>query len=139
MKTVTVFNTTRGVGITLLVYHLAWMFRELGYRVIMVDLDPQSNLTSAFLEDEELEKLWPDGPHPQTILGALDKLINRLGDMEAAARVINLAGMLVDYVHGFSRIVPADVKEITDIVFQHNAENLEAFLLGGFLAHTAQR
>ena len=65
-------------------------------------------------------------------------VINRLWDMETAARVIDLAGMLVDDMGRFGRIVPANVKEITNIVFQHNAENLEAFLVGGFLAHTAQ-
>ncbi|MDO8630071.1 MAG: ParA family protein, partial [Phycisphaerales bacterium] len=60
MKTITFFNNKGGVGKTSMVYHLAWMFRELGYRVIAVDLDPQSNLTSAFLDEETLEQLWPD-------------------------------------------------------------------------------
>jgi cellulose biosynthesis protein BcsQ len=85
MKTITFFNNKGGVGKTSLVYHLAWMFREVGYRVIAVDLDPQSNLTSAFLDDEKLEELWPDSPHPKTILGALHQLIHRLGDIVSIA------------------------------------------------------
>ena len=32
-----------------MVYHMAYMFSELGYRVLAADLDPQSNLTSMFL------------------------------------------------------------------------------------------
>lgn len=83
MKTITFFNNKGGVGKTSLVYHLAWMLCELGHRVIAVDLDPQSNLTSAFLEDDELENLWPAGAHPETILGAIDKLIEHLGDITA--------------------------------------------------------
>ena len=49
MKTVTLFNNKGGVGKTTLAYHLAWMFREIGLNVLAVDLDPQSNLTTAFL------------------------------------------------------------------------------------------
>jgi cellulose biosynthesis protein BcsQ len=37
------------------------MFSEMGKRVVAIDLDPQANLTSAFLPEEILEVLWnPD-------------------------------------------------------------------------------
>lgn len=54
----TFFNNKGGVGKTSLVYHLAWMFSEMGKRVVAIDLDPQANLTSAFLPEEDLEVLW---------------------------------------------------------------------------------
>lgn len=54
----TFFNNKGGVGKTSLVYHLAWMFSEMGKRIVAIDLDPQANLTSAFLPEEELEILW---------------------------------------------------------------------------------
>lgn len=63
------FNNKGGVGKTSLVYHLAWMYADLGLRVIAADLDPQANLTSAFLDEGRLEQLWPDGPHTNTIFG----------------------------------------------------------------------
>lgn len=57
----TFFNNKGGVGKTSLAYHLAWMFSEMGKRVVAIDLDPQASLTSAFLPEEELEMLWdPD-------------------------------------------------------------------------------
>lgn len=57
----TFFNNKGGVGKTSLVFHLAWMFAELGKRVVAIDLDPQANLTSAFLSEDDLEILWnPD-------------------------------------------------------------------------------
>ena len=43
------FNSKGGVGTTSLVYHLAWMFNDLGVKVLAVDLDPQADLTAAFL------------------------------------------------------------------------------------------
>ena len=59
----TFFNNKGGVGKTSLVFHLAWMLSELGKRVIAIDLDPQANLTSAFLSEDDLEALWDgDGP-----------------------------------------------------------------------------
>lgn len=43
---------------TFLVYHLAWMYAELGYTVVVVDLDPQAVLTASFLVEEKLDELW---------------------------------------------------------------------------------
>lgn len=56
----TFFNNKGGVGKTSLVYHLAWMLSDLGYRVLACDLDPQANLTAAFLDEGRLENLWDD-------------------------------------------------------------------------------
>lgn len=81
MKTVAFFNNKGGVGKTSLVYHLAWMYHELGERVVAVDLDPQSNLTTAFLPVERLEQLWQDQEHPHTILGAIQPLMDHSGDL----------------------------------------------------------
>lgn len=54
----TFFNNKGGVGKTSLVFHLAWMFSELDKRIVAIDLDPQANLTSAFLSENDLESLW---------------------------------------------------------------------------------
>lgn len=40
------FNNKGGVGKTTLVYHLAWMYADLGIRVLAGDLDPQANLST---------------------------------------------------------------------------------------------
>ena len=50
----TFFNNKSGVGKTSLVYHLSWMLSRLGIKVLVCDLDPQANLTAAFLEESEL-------------------------------------------------------------------------------------
>ncbi len=81
VKTVAFFNNKGGVGKTTLVYHLGWMYQELGLGVVALDLDPQANLTAAFLKEERLEELWLDGESSKTILGAVQPLLDRLGDL----------------------------------------------------------
>lgn len=83
MKTVAFFNNKGGVGKTSLVYHLAWMFAEHGVKTLVVDLDPQANLTSMFLNESRLERLWPDGDHPDTVYGAISPILRGTGDIHA--------------------------------------------------------
>lgn len=75
------FNNKGGVGKTTLVYHLAWMYSELGARVLAADLDPQANLTAAFVDEDKLEELWPDDDYRPTIYGCLQPLIRGTGDV----------------------------------------------------------
>ncbi len=75
------FNNKAGTGKTSLVYHLAWMYADLGTRVVAADLDPQANLTAAFLDEDRLELLWPDEDHPDTIFGAMQPLLQGTGDI----------------------------------------------------------
>lgn len=51
------FNNKGGVGKTTLVYHVAWKVADLGYRVLAADLDPQANLTGAFLDEDQPEEI----------------------------------------------------------------------------------
>ena len=80
MKTIAFFNNKGGVGKTSLVYHIAWMFAERGVPALAVDFDPQSNLTSMFLDDERMVSLWDDG-EPETVFDSLQPLMNRTGDI----------------------------------------------------------
>jgi cellulose biosynthesis protein BcsQ len=79
----TFFNNKGGVGKTSLAYHISWMLSELGHRVLVCDLDPQANLTAAFLAEEELETLWVDQPiegSADTIFRCLQPL-TQVGDI----------------------------------------------------------
>ena len=75
------FNNKGGVGKTSLVFHLSWMYADLGLRVLAADLDPQANLTAAFLEDEQIEKFWQDGEHRNTVYGSIEPLLRGTGDI----------------------------------------------------------
>ncbi len=77
------FNNMGGVGKTTLVYHLAHMMAEQGNRVLMVDLDPQSNLTAMCLSEERLEELWSESvEHRQSVLGCVRPILRGIGDIE---------------------------------------------------------
>ena len=61
MQVIAFFNNRIGTGTTTLVYHLSWMFAEMGQTVLAADLDPQSTLSRMLLDDEELEHIGPHG------------------------------------------------------------------------------
>jgi chromosome partitioning protein len=68
------FNNKGGVGKTTLLYHVAWTLADMGHRVLVADYDPQSNLTAAFLTEDEMEaiaKREPSDGQAQNIYQAL--------------------------------------------------------------------
>jgi chromosome partitioning protein len=93
------FNNKGGVGKTTLTYHLAHMMQRLGCRILAVDLDPQSNLTAAFLDEDSLGDLWdepqtpvwggayqtklwtPTAEHPGTVASAVKPIMDGVGDI----------------------------------------------------------
>lgn len=82
MNIIAFFNNKGGVGKTTLLYHLAWMYADLGKRVLVADLDPQANVTSMFLPETKLESLWnPDHTQQQSIIASLTPIIRGIGDI----------------------------------------------------------
>jgi chromosome partitioning protein len=63
----TFFNNKGGVGKTSLIYHLAWMYAGLRKRVVLVDIDPQANLTAACLDEDQIEMIWNESSPGSTI------------------------------------------------------------------------
>jgi cellulose biosynthesis protein BcsQ len=65
MKQIAVFNHKGGVAKTTMTFHLAWMLSSLGKRVMVVDCDPQCNLTGVFLGDLDTEDYPFESQAPQ--------------------------------------------------------------------------
>lgn len=92
------FNNKGRVGKTSLVYHIAWMFCDFGLRVVAADLDPQANLTAAFLDPERLEEIWENSN--STIYQCVQPLVRGFGDItdpnleEIDSRLVLLVGDL---------------------------------------------
>ncbi|HEX5199542.1 ParA family protein [Paractinoplanes rhizophilus] len=105
MISVAMFNNKGGVGKTTLTYHLAHMLQRLGHSVLAVDLDPQSNLTAAFLDEDALGVLWKEtatpawgGPYqsrlwtpahgaPGTVVTAIQPIMDGVGDIEKVSPI----------------------------------------------------
>lgn len=58
VQILSVFNNKGGVGKTTLTFHLAHALAELGNKVLLVDLDPQCNLTIYGMSVEAIQELW---------------------------------------------------------------------------------
>ena len=97
----TFFNNKGGVGKTSLVYHLAWILSQTGHRVLACDLDPQANLSAAFLNEESLEPLWDgtDSDNGATIFRCVAPLLE-VGDL--------LRPALQDITSGL-KLIPGDL------------------------------
>ncbi len=96
----TFFNNKGGVGKTSLIYHLAWMYASLEKRVIIADLDPQSNLTAAFLDEDTIEELWEKHETGLTIYQCV-KPLTGIGDIVEP----NLSNITANL-----HLLPGDVK-----------------------------
>lgn len=55
---ITIFNNKGGVGKTTLTFHLAHALGEMGRRVLLIDLDPQCNLTIFSQSMESIHDTW---------------------------------------------------------------------------------
>jgi cellulose biosynthesis protein BcsQ len=97
LKTIAFFNNKGGVGKTTLIYHLAWMFSELGDRVLAADLDPQANLTAMSLSFDQLSLIEED--QIDSIYDVMAPLISRGNEIrpkttQVASKIALLPGDL---------------------------------------------
>src|SRR5438876_10577320 len=83
-KRVAVFNHKGGVGKTTLTVNLAAALAEKGQRVVLLDSDPQCNLTSYLLEDDVVDKLLDnsDGENGETIWSAVKPVVEGDGSLQ---------------------------------------------------------
>lgn len=65
MKQIAIFNHKGGVAKTTMTFHLAWMLATLGKRTMVVDCDPQCNLTGVFLGEVDSEDYPFESSSPQ--------------------------------------------------------------------------
>lgn len=80
---IAVYNHKGGVGKTTLTVNLAFALKELGSKVLLVDTDPQCNLTSYLIDDDKLDKMLDqsDGNSGTTIWSALRDIFNAQGHL----------------------------------------------------------
>lgn len=60
MTILSVFNNKGGVGKTTLTFHLSYALSEMGHKVLMIDADPQCNLTIFSVSEDKIYNIWKD-------------------------------------------------------------------------------
>lgn len=86
---ITIYNHKGGVGKTTLSVNIAAALADHGKSVLLVDSDPQCNLTSYLLSDDLVDDLLEksEEPNGQTIWTAVRPIFNEIGDIEVVKPV----------------------------------------------------
>ncbi|MCW8830094.1 MAG: AAA family ATPase [Gammaproteobacteria bacterium] len=103
-KRIVVFNHKGGVGKTTLTVNIAYALAELGKRVLLVDSDPQCNLTSYLVDDAVVDDLLDnsDSENGATLWTALKPIAEAEGDI----KVINPIQLSNDNLF----LLPGDIR-----------------------------
>jgi len=82
-RRISIFNHKGGVGKTILTFNAASAIARLGKRVLLVDSDPQCNLTAYLIEGSVVDDLLDrsDGPTGSTIWSAVKPICDGTGDV----------------------------------------------------------
>jgi chromosome partitioning protein len=82
MKSIVLFNNKSGVGTTTLTFSIAHMMAHEGWRVAVLDYDPQCSITALLLDEELLVGCWQaDGSEGATVGACIEPVRRGDGDV----------------------------------------------------------
>lgn len=82
MKSLVLFNNKGGVGKTTLTFNIAHMMARKGLRTVLIDYDPQCNLSAIVLGEEDLFAIWEKGAKGTTVARCIDLVRRGKGDID---------------------------------------------------------
>lgn len=84
MKTIALFNNKGGVGKTTIATSLAYQLHREGKRVLIVDLDPQSNTTQVVLDERQVERIYVEHLNSLDRIKTIKDIYNPMRDSNEA-------------------------------------------------------
>jgi len=83
MKSMVLFNNKGGVGKTTLTFNIAHMFARQEFRTVVLDCDPQCDVSTIFLNEDRLFELWTDSSKnkDRTVADCLDLVRKGRGEV----------------------------------------------------------
>jgi chromosome partitioning protein len=109
---VTITNQKGGVGKTTISFNLAHFLNELGFKILVVDLDPQGNFTSCFFDGERTGSLsaamlFSNEPFTAKPVGTddgIDVIYTEAGDVDLTEVEMNGLGGIESFYNHISAI-----------------------------------
>src|SRR5271169_4617513 len=88
-KRIAIFNHKGGVGKTTLTVNIAAALAAMGKSVLLVDSDPQCNLTSYLVEENVVDDMFDksDTPEGRTLWSAMKPIVDATGPYKLVAPI----------------------------------------------------
>lgn len=111
-KVISLYSHKGGVSKTTTSFHLGWKLADLGLNVLLVDLDPQCNLTSYVVgaadNEQKLVEIYKSKEY-ETIYDKLEPIVSGNGDITAATKLIPTKHAKIKLLAGSLKLADFDV------------------------------
>ncbi len=133
MKTIAIFNNKGGVGKTTIATMLGFMLASRNNRVLVIDLDPQSNTTQTVLDEQQIDRIYnpkTEAIRIKTIMDIIEPMRStnepKIGDVKPT--------IYSSKKHGFKfDIIPSSLKlSIFEDTLSRAWDDVKGSQIGGF-------